>query len=77
MFDRVKKWFRSLRGWQLVWDTGIWRYEENTVTGDRFAYRHGRGWERVNRDWVEDVPPGARWTVVNEWGSYGTIELEP
>ena len=46
-------WFKRFIAWQAVRDTGVWRYEENAVTGERRAVRTGGGGYQPLSHWVD------------------------
>lgn len=49
-------WLRSLFAWRTVEDTGVWRYQQNAVTGRRRLLRVGPGLQPVARQWLEGGP---------------------
>ena len=46
--DRIRSWF----AWRTVRDSGVWLYEENTVTGARRVSRIGGGHQPQDLTWL-------------------------
>lgn len=63
------RWMRSLLAWRVVDDTGVWIYEQNSITGNRRIVRRSYSVHQpVNRAWLKGGPleiprrpPGAEW----------------
>ncbi len=51
------RWFKSLFAWQHIGDLGVWRYEENTITGARRAIRL----DGLNGPWNSQWLAGGNW----------------
>lgn len=50
----VIRWVRALFAWRTVRDRGVWRYQENRITGKRRAQRmQATGHQPVDRAWLE------------------------
>ena len=45
-------WLRSFGRWRTVADLGAWRYQENTVTGQRRALRIYTGYSALDSAWL-------------------------
>jgi len=60
---RLLNWLRSLAAWKTVRDTGAHLYQVNTVTGKRAIIGGSRGYQPIDRGWLETgqwtkhVPP--------------------
>lgn len=48
----MTRWLKSLFAWRFVADTGVWRYEENSVTRKRRAYSVGGGHQPRANAWL-------------------------
>jgi hypothetical protein len=48
--------------WRDKHDTGVWIYQENTITGKRRAVRVGGGWQPLRSSWLN----GGAWDL-SEW----------
>lgn len=47
------RWFKSLFAWKQIRNTGVWLYEENTVTGKRRATLINTGcWQPMDRTFM-------------------------
>ena len=54
MRNVVNRFFREFGRWLTVHDTGVWRYQENAVTGRRRILRVNlNGYQPINASWVE------------------------
>lgn len=50
----MMRFIRSLFGWEFAEIAGVWRYEENRVTGKRRATRIvSGGYSPVDLDWLD------------------------
>lgn len=50
---------KAVFAWRDVRDTGVWRYQENSVTGERRAVPGAaKGWRPVDRVWLA----GGEWS---------------
>lgn len=55
--NQVSRWWKSLFAWRHVDDLGVWRYEENTVTGKRRAIRIAACHGPQHSQWLK----GGKW----------------
>jgi hypothetical protein len=49
MWERIRSWF----AWKDIRDSGVWLYQENTITGSRRAIRLSRTWQPLDVEWLE------------------------
>ena len=50
----MPQWLRALFAWREVFRCGVYAYEENSVTGERRAYRvNSGGYSPLDRAWLE------------------------
>lgn len=68
---RIIDWLASLFAWGLVWDSGVWRYHENRVTGDRCAVWLGNGYQLLDLAFLEGAR-GKAWAD----GRNGTVVVK-
>jgi hypothetical protein len=58
MIKRLINWWKALFSWKIIRETGVWVYEENTVTGTRRALRVSSAYQPIDfsmireGDWV-------------------------
>jgi hypothetical protein len=50
----ILKWLHSFFSWKPYRDTGIWRYEENAVSGKRRAIKVGPCFQPLMLDWLRE-----------------------
>lgn len=61
----MARWFRSLFAWRPVRNTGVWLYEQNSVTGRRRAIDAGGCYQPLDRSFMRDGD-----IVVSRRGTY-------
>lgn len=54
-FDFLREAFR----WRTLFETGVWRYQENAVTGRRRVLKIGAGHQPINRNWLDHIDAAA------------------
>jgi hypothetical protein len=52
--SRLINWLRAPFAWTIYRDTGVWRYLENSVTGQRMAVKTCRAGQPLMLDWLRD-----------------------
>lgn len=55
----VFNFFREAFRWHTVFDTGVWRYQENAATGRRRVLKRGAGHQPINRHWLDHIDVAA------------------
>jgi hypothetical protein len=48
----LRTWWRQLGQWRTVGELGIWRYQQNAITGQRRAQRLAILYAPVHSDWL-------------------------
>lgn len=57
-------WLRSLFAWEFVGELGVWRYEQNRITGARRAYNLSGMHGPKHSQWLA----GGAWERQRPWG---------
>ncbi|MFN7340224.1 MAG: hypothetical protein ACK5VI_03980 [Opitutia bacterium] len=71
------RWLRSIFAWETRRDTGVWLYQENTVTGERRITRISRcGYQPCDFGWLRQGNFGAPPLAVENFRSSQPLERE-
>jgi len=53
------RWIKAFFAWRVVRDTGVWIYLQNSVTGERKAFRYVEAYQPCDHVWLrQQKTPG-------------------
>jgi len=50
---RIIRAIRVFFAWRNVFNTGVWLYQQNKITGQRRAFKVGEGHQPVSQEWLD------------------------